>query len=192
RGQQLAMGAASERFGTEAIEHLVSVTQLRARIHASTRAPQPLAVHQMGTCKLNGDATSLQMLDRLTVKSVGRLSVAQQRARPGQHAERPIRADSACPLFELAQCVGRNIECIASHSSLDQLDQVPTEETKILMLACALRSGERGIVASQSVVQHGCYVVRQTDGPSLTAFGRVSDAVLDQRRRVKLIATPCG
>ena len=63
---------------------------------------------------------------------------------------------------------------------------------QIVVLACPLGAGECGLVASETVVQHGGHVLGQTDGPSLAPGGRVPGAGLDQLQRLDLLAAPGG
>jgi hypothetical protein len=60
------------------------------------------------------------------------------------------------------------------------------------MLGGAPCGGERRPIAAETVVQHRGCVLGQGDRPSLTPFGRVFPASLDQIQRVRFLAPPDG
>src|SRR3954447_517530 len=59
-GQQLALGARDERLGAHADEPLVRRAQLVAGVEAAPRAPQPLAIQQVGPRELQAHAGAPQ------------------------------------------------------------------------------------------------------------------------------------
>src|SRR6476660_1446059 len=60
------------------------------------------------------------------------------------------------------------------------------------MLACPLGGGERGLVASETIVQHGADALHQTEGSSLALGGRVPGTGFAQLQRPGLVPAPGG
>src|SRR5262245_51994830 len=142
--------------------------------------------------ELHDDAAAPEPLDRLAVKDVGTLAVGEQRARPGQNAKGPIRPGGTGAFLELPKRDGGLLFGAASGASLDQLDQRPTEKAQIVVLTGPPGAAERGLVAAETIVQHGGEVLHHADGPPLALSGRVSGAGLDQLHEPGLLAAPGG
>src|SRR4051794_32056979 len=104
--------------------------------------------------EVHHDATALESLQGLAVQGIGGRTLAQERARAGQGAKSPVRAGGMGSFLELPEGRSGRIVGAASDGRLDQLDQGPTEEAKILMLACLLGARERDLVAAEAIVEH--------------------------------------
>ena len=76
-GQQLALGARSERLDPHRVEHLERGAQLLAGVQAPALAPQPLAVEEVGAGRCTRRRLA-QPFDRLVVEAVGVVAVAEQ------------------------------------------------------------------------------------------------------------------
>src|SRR2546423_130992 len=94
-GQQLARGALLEPLHAHRREHLVRGAQLLAGIQAPFPAAQPFAVEEVGASELRADPGAGEPLDRLAVEVLGGLVVAEQGARAGLDAQRPVGARGA-------------------------------------------------------------------------------------------------
>ena len=92
----VAISSRSARAANASAPMLVNsssaVLQLVAGVEAAPLAAQPLAVEQVGPRELHAHAGAPQPLDRLLVEAIGGVAVAEQRARAGLDAERPIGA----------------------------------------------------------------------------------------------------
>ena len=95
--------------------------QLLARVDPAALAAQPLAVEQVGAGELEAHAGAAKPLDRLAVEALGGLAVAEQRARAGLDAQRPVGAAGACRLREPLQGVVRALSSAAARGRLDEL-----------------------------------------------------------------------
>lgn len=62
-GQQLALGACSERFDSHIGKHLECGTQLAARVEAAVLAAEPFAVKQVGAGQIEAHASACQSID---------------------------------------------------------------------------------------------------------------------------------
>ena len=65
--QHLAAGTLGERLGTDAAERFVAGPKLVAGVAAPVLPAQPLAVEQMGACRVRAAAGVGQLLDGLPV-----------------------------------------------------------------------------------------------------------------------------
>jgi len=93
---------------------------------------------------MNGDPAAGKAIDRFPVQELGRSAVAEQRARPGQYAEGPIRADGLGAFLELSQGGHGDLASIASSGRLDELDEGESKDPQVLVLgrgACACEGG---------------------------------------------------
>src|SRR5262245_10561401 len=124
-GQQLAAGALGEALGPHRREHLVRRAQLLARVHPPLLAAQPLAVEQPGAGEVDPAATAREPLDRLAVELLGGVAFAEQRARAGLDAERPVGAARPRAFAQALERRGRRVRRAAAHARLDQLDERP-------------------------------------------------------------------
>src|SRR4051794_39287841 len=78
-GQPLAAGALGERPHLHGSEHLVGGAQLLASRSAAAGSAKPLAVEQVRAGKLRALPRAAQSLDRLVVKGLSAVALAQQR-----------------------------------------------------------------------------------------------------------------
>src|SRR5260370_18371415 len=62
-------------------EHLAGAAQLPARIEPTALSAQPFAIQELGAGECHMQATMAESADRLAVEGLGRITVAQQRAR---------------------------------------------------------------------------------------------------------------
>src|SRR4051794_16856141 len=85
-GRQLPLCARREGLDAHVGKHVLSGSQLLARIEPATLAAQPLPVQQAGARKLHAHARPRQPLNRLEVEALGLIAVAQQRKRAGLDA----------------------------------------------------------------------------------------------------------
>ena len=87
-GQQFALRALGECIRTHRVERGVGRFKLLARIDAATLTAKPLAVDQLRSGVVDGDARTPKLLDRLPVEVLGFLSIGEQRTRAGLDAAR--------------------------------------------------------------------------------------------------------
>ena len=178
--QQLAAGALGERLGPDAAEHLVRGTQLLARVDAPVA--RDAAIRRTGggrgrdgrRCGCARAARSPR--GRGTRRLGPSLSSARDRASMPSAQSVPaarVRSSSARSAAAATSCG------TASGARLDQLDQRPAEETQIVVLAGPLGGGERGLVAAETVVQHGGRVAQ----PGRLPFPRLERSRLERWRR---------
>src|SRR3954471_8273077 len=92
RGEKLATGTLREALGADLAEHLVGRSELLPSVHSPVLAPQPFAVQEPGAAEVDDATSARQPVDGLPVERLGGSSVAEQRARAGLDAERPIGA----------------------------------------------------------------------------------------------------
>src|SRR5262249_34496503 len=121
--QQLAAGALGERFGPDATERLVSDAQVLTPVVAPVHPTQPLAVEEVRTGEMDDDPAALEALDCFAVERLGGVAVAQQRLRPGQDAEGPVRAAGPGSSPELPQSGRGLLDSAASQAGLDEFGQ---------------------------------------------------------------------
>ena len=81
--------------------------ELLAGVDAAVLAAQPLAVDQQRAAVRDADAGAGEALERLAVEPLGRLALAQQRARTGEEAERPVGAVGLGDLRQPLERAGR-------------------------------------------------------------------------------------
>jgi hypothetical protein len=159
-----------------------------ARVEAAPFAPQPFAVEQVGSRELYAHAGALQPLDRLLVAALGGVAIAEQCARAGLDAERPIAAagpGADCqplerPLRDGALAgAGRRLHELGNRGGRAQLG--------IRRDVDGLAHRDEGLlVVTQTVVQHGAGLAREPQREALPARLRVRGEVLDQRRELRL------
>src|SRR4051794_12268831 len=125
------------------------------------------------------DSATAEPLDRLQVEVFGARAVAEEGPRPRLDPERPVGAAQPGSFGEPLKRVAGELRLVASRGGLDQFDQRPREETQVVVLTRTLRSGEGGLVAAETVVQHRSRVLGRSDRPSLAPAGRVLAAGLD-------------
>ena len=138
------------------------------------------------------DPAAAEPLDRLQVEVFGGPAVAEEGARPRLDPERPVGAAQPGSFGEPVKRVAGELRLAASRGGLDQFDQRPREQTQGVVFTGALRGGESGLVAAETVVQHRSRVLGQSDRPSLAPAGRVFAAGLDQLQCLGFLAAPGG
>jgi hypothetical protein len=141
---------------------------------------------------MNGDPAAGKAIDRFPVQELGRSAVAEQRARPGQYAEGPIRADGLGAFLELSQGGHGDLASIASSGRLDELDEGESKDPQDLVLGRSPCAGQGGLVPAKAVVQHRSQVGGSADRSSLSSGDRVPGVGLKQLRRLSLPAAPDG
>ena len=104
RGQELVTGALGERLGPDVGERVVGGSELLARVDAAVLATQPFAVEEPGAGEVDHATAGREPLDGLAVEGLRSRSLAEQRARAGLDAERPV---GAARLRAFAQAVER-------------------------------------------------------------------------------------
>lgn len=159
------MGALGEGFGAKSVQHLVSGSQLFARVDAPVFATQPFTVHQVGAREVDGDAAAFEAGDGLAVQRVRGPAVAEQRGRSGLYAEGPVRAAGVGSILKSSQGGRGHLAGIASGARLDQLDEGETKVPEVLVLARLLCPDQGGLVLTKAVVQHGSQVGGPDPGP---------------------------
>ena len=143
-GQELAAGALGERLGADAAEHLVGGAQLLARVaragsrDAATRRTPAGRGRGGRRCGCARGARSPR--GRARSAAWPSLSSARDRARTPSAQSVPLARvrSSSCRRARRGDLAG-----VAAGARLDQLDERPAEEPEILVLARALRGGER-------------------------------------------------
>ena len=113
RRQQLAPGALGEHLHADLGQHRVRGAELLAGVHAAVLAPQPLAVDQQRAALRDADAGAVDALDRLAVEPLGGFTLAQQRPRAGEEAERPVGAVGLGDLRQPLERAGRPLRLAA-------------------------------------------------------------------------------
>src|SRR5215467_8603656 len=122
--QQLAAGALGERFGPDTTERLVGDAQVLAPVVAPVHPAQPLAVDQVSAGEMDDDSAALEALDCFTVERLRGGIVAQQRLRPGQDAESPVRAAGPGSSLEFLESGRGLLDSAASHASFRRVRPV--------------------------------------------------------------------
>src|SRR5205814_1180132 len=125
RGEQLVPGAFGERVDAHGDERVVGSLKLLARVDAPTRTTQPLAEEQPAARELGTEPGAPQAIDRLAVQALGRLTLAQQRARPRVEAQRPVGVARTRVLAQSLQTTRRELGVLRPAGGLDQLAERP-------------------------------------------------------------------
>src|SRR5688572_15698184 len=141
---------------------------------------------------MDGDASPLESFDRLAVQRLCDLAVAEQRLRPCLDPERPVRAGGTRAFLESFQSGGGLVVGAASGGGLDELGEREPVDAQVVVLARRSGAGERGVVATETVVQNCRRVPVPTDSSSLTSCGRVLEAPVHEVDRLGLDAAPDG
>ena len=156
RGQQLAPGTLGERLHADRHEQLVGRAQLCARVDAAILAAQPLPVEEMRACEVGPEPRAPQAVDGLAVQALGGLALAQQRARPGVEAERPVGVAGLRVLAESRESALRELGVPGPRGGLDQLAQRPRGDVELRRVLARLHGRrERLLVAAEAVHEHG-------------------------------------
>src|SRR6185503_15734653 len=134
--------------------------------------------------QVNGDPAAGKAIDGFPVQELGRSAVVEQRARPGQYAEGPIRADGLGAFLELSEGPHGDLASIASSGRLDELDEGETKDPQVLVLGRPSRAGQGGLVSAKAVVQHRSQIGGPADRSSLSSGDRVPRVGLKQLRRL--------
>src|ERR1051326_3508302 len=98
-------------------------------------------------------AAALEPLDRLAVERLRISHVAEERARAGLDAQRPVGTARSGARAQAIERGGARLRRTASGPCLDQLHECPREEPDIVVLAASLCGRERFCVAAVRVVK---------------------------------------
>ena len=163
RGQQLTPGALGERLHPDGHEQLVCSAELLAGILAPTLAAQPLPVEQMRARELGPESRVPEAVDGLAVRTLGGLALAQQCARPGVDAERPIGVAGLRLLGESREGASCELGVLGPGGGLDQLAQRPRSDEELRRVLARLDGRrERLLVAAEAVHENGVRPVART------------------------------
>ena len=95
--------------------------KLLAGVNTPSGPPQPFAIEEMGTGKLDPHTSATQPFDRFLIILFGGIVLAEQCMRTGLDAEGPVRAAGLGGLGESPECCSSNLSSIASRCRFDQL-----------------------------------------------------------------------
>ena len=156
RRQQLAPGALGERLHADRGELVVGGAELRARVDPPVLAAQPLAVEQVRAGELRAQPRAAQPLDRLAVQALGALALAQQRARAGPDAERPVGAATAVASAMRSRAPRARAPSRRSSSPPRAARSPPTRTTNSSGVSSlgVLRRRQRLLIAAEAVEEH--------------------------------------
>jgi len=192
-GAQLAPGPFGEARHAGRLEHAVGGAQLLARGTAAAFAAQPLPVQQVRAGKGDAEPGPAERADRLAVQPLGRLALAQQRARAGPDPVRPVGDAGAGHLLKLAVGPGRCLTQAGARGGLDQLRHHPDQRAEVVGVVARVQRRLGGlVVAAEAIAEHRIRPLGERDPVPLAAQGRVFHGGRDQSPRSCFLATERG
>lgn len=189
-GHQLAAGALGKPLTAEGAEYFVGGPELLTRVDAPVLATQPFAVKEPRPGEVNHATAVLEPLDRLLVERLRMTSLAQQGARAGLDAERPIGGALARAFAQALERGGGLVASADADAGLYQLDESPTVRDDILVLACPVRGRDRLVVAAVAVVHQGGHPREHANREALAPHHRTGEVGVGNRLHPRLIAPP--
>ena len=142
-------------------------------------APRPFP-RTAGARAPHADAGAGQALDRLAVRTLGVVALACERTHAGFYPQRPVAGgEGGARGHPLERGVdGRGIA--GPRGRLGQLGHDERRVAEVVVLEGPPRRIERGVVASDPVVEHRRRVGREVQHPTDAARGRIAHLALDQ------------
>ena len=183
-------GAFGERVDAHGDERVVGSLKLLARVDAPTRTTQPLAEEQPAARELGTEPGAPQAIDRLAVQALGRLTLAQQRARPRVEAQRPVGVARTRVLAQSLQTTRRELGVLRPAGGLDQLAERPHRDEQLRCVVARLDGRrERLVVVAEPVHDDRIGPMRVLDRGPLATRGCVLDGGANQLGGLGLVST---
>ncbi len=153
-GAEFACGARGERRGAHVGQHSIRGAQLVPGLLPPPLAAQPLAVDEVSTGCLTGDARLLESRDRLQIVVFGRRPCDRQRSRACFKTERPRGAAGTRTCAQTFERERRRLGVAGADGCLDELGQRNGTQRQLDRVARPLRGLLRRGVLPSSVEQH--------------------------------------
>jgi hypothetical protein len=167
----------------------VGGTEFDTRVDPAVLAAQPLPVEQMSPGEVRTPPGPCQSLDRLVIRALGTLTLAQERPAARLDSTAPVGAGRRRGRHHPLEGAGSDIGFAQVDRRLDQLSQCPGGELQLRrLLGHSLRRGERTVVAAKPVEEDCAHPLGPCHAEPLTACFGVTDRGLDQRQGVALTA----
>ncbi len=130
------------------------------------------------------------MLDRFAVETLGDLALAEQSADAGLDPQRPVGGCDPRAFGQPLECGPDKPGVSGPGRRLGQLGHDEGAEPDLIALERSPSGVTRGVVATETVVEHRAREAREGNEPADAACGRLPQGGLDQLGRRCLLAAP--